>query len=480
MDFLALVEHGVDLLFANDGEALRPLPGGAPRGRPRRDPPALRTHRGDHAGAAGSLVVHPDGVAEVPVHPVPGGVVDTTGAGDLYAAGFLYGFTHGQGPADCGASRGARRVGGDLPPGGPAGTVAGRARRHARVVKLPRYRTGDRALDEMVAALVDRSAGDRDPDLIFELIVSAVRLARDHADRGDLKMANAALKEMRYSFHVFEPYRAQRKVAMFGSARTQPDDPLYDQARRLAAAVAAHDWMVITGAGPGIMEAGIEGAGPDRAFGVSIRLPFEAVTSQLVADDPKLVNFRYFFTRKVTFVKEADAFVLLPGGFGTLDEAFELLTLVQTGKAQPGPIVLLDTPGGTYWERWLAFVREELLENRYVSEHDLGLLSVTDDVDVAVRHVMDYFRNYRSQRFVDGRLVLRFGHAPDDETLAALSDEFADIVRRGRLERAEATPAERADHDDVDAERVAFWFDRRGWSRLRELIERLNGGATTP
>jgi hypothetical protein len=346
-------------------------------------------------------------------------------------------------------------------------------------VKLPRYRTGDAALDQVVAALVERTAGERDADLIFELIVTAVRLARDHADRGDLKMANAALKEMRYAFHVFEPYRAQRKVAIFGSARTQPDDPLYQQARRLARAVAARDWMVITGAGPGIMEAGIEGAGSDRAFGVSIRLPFEAATSQLVADDPKLVNFRYFFTRKVTFVKEADAFVLLPGGFGTLDEAFELLTLVQTGKAQPGPIVLLDTPGGTYWERWLAFVREELLAPHYVSDHDLGLLSVTDDVDTAVAQVTDFFRNYRSQRFVDGRLVLRLDHAPDNETLAALTDEFADIVRRGRLERVDPSPAERDDDDALDAERVAFWFNRHGWARLRELIERLNANPST-
>ncbi len=346
-------------------------------------------------------------------------------------------------------------------------------------MKLPRYRTGDAALDQVVAALVERTAGERDADLIFELIVTAVRLARDHADRGDLKMANAALKEMRYAFHVFEPYRAQRKVAIFGSARTQPDDPLYQQARRLARAVAARDWMVITGAGPGIMEAGIEGAGSDRAFGVSIRLPFEAATSQLVADDPKLVNFRYFFTRKVTFVKEADAFVLLPGGFGTLDEAFELLTLVQTGKAQPGPIVLLDTPGGTYWERWLAFVREELLAPHYVSDHDLGLLSVTDDVDTAVAQVTDFFRNYRSQRFVDGRLVLRLDHAPDNETLAALTDEFADIVRRGRLERVDPSPAERDDDDALDAERVAFWFNRHGWARLRELIERLNANPST-
>ena len=339
-------------------------------------------------------------------------------------------------------------------------------------MRLPRYRTGDPELDEEVAALASQ-VSDEDADLIFELVTSAVRLARDHADRGDLKMANAALKEMRYSFHVFEPYRSQRKVAIFGSARTQPHDPLYDQARRFARAIAACEWMVITGAGPGIMEAGIEGAGAERAFGVSIRLPFEAAVSQF-ADDPKLINFRYFFTRKVTFVKEADAFVLLPGGFGTLDEAFELLTLVQTGKAQPGPIVLLDTPGGTYWAGWLDFVRQELLDNRYVSPPDLGLLTVTDDVDTAVRAVTGFFANYVSQRFVDGRLVLRLRTPPDDATLAALSEEFTDITRRGQLERVGASPAEVEDGDALDAARIAFWFDKRGWARLRTLIDRLN------
>ncbi len=341
-------------------------------------------------------------------------------------------------------------------------------------MKLPRYRTGDPDLDQTVAALVERVAED-DADLVFELVTSALRLARDHADRGDLKMANAALKEMRYAFHVFEPYRAERKVAIFGSARTQPDDPLYHQARQLAEAIAARDWMVITGAGPGIMEAGIEGAGPDHAFGVSIRLPFEPATTQFVAGDPKLVHFRYFFNRKLTFVKEADAFVLLPGGYGTMDETFELLTLMQTGKAQPGPVVLLDTPGGTYWEGWLEFVRGELLANQYVSAPDLELLFVTDDIDAAVREVTGFFENYHSQRFVDGRLVLRIHHAPDLATLEALSGEFHDIIRRGVIECVDASPAEIADGDAVDLERVAFWFDRHGWARLRELIDRLNG-----
>ena len=345
--------------------------------------------------------------------------------------------------------------------------------------RLPRYRTGDDELDRAVAELVDR-AGGANPDLVFELVASALRLARDNADRGDLKIASAALKELRHAFHVFAPYRAERKVAIFGSARTLPDDPLYDQTRRVAAAMADRDWMVITGAGPGIMEAGLEGAGPEKSFGVSIRLPFEATTSQFIAGDPKLVNFRYFFTRKLEFVKEAHGFVLLPGGFGTLDEAFELLTLVQTGKSQPAPIVLLDVPGGTYWESWRAFAQVELVDRGYVGKGDLGLLRVTDDADEAVEELVRFYANYHSLRYVEGRLVLRLLRAPDDTALAALGDEFADIVVRGTIERIDTTPAERSDADHVDLDRLAFRFDRRSHARLRELIDRLNDRPARP
>jgi len=341
-------------------------------------------------------------------------------------------------------------------------------------MKLPRYRTGDDGLDAEVAALVQRVSDPDDADLIFELVASALRLARDGADRGDLKIANAALKEMRHAFHVFGPYRAARKVAIFGSARTQPEDPLYRQTRELAAAMAALDWMVVTGAGPGIMEAGIEGAGPENAFGVSILLPFETTTSQFLADDPKLINFRYFFTRKLEFIKESDAFVLLPGGYGTLDEAFELLTLLQTGKAQPAPVIMLDVPGGTYWQHWGTFIERELERPGYVSLEDDHLFCVTDNVQTAVDEVLRFYRNYHSQRFVKGRLVLRVQHAPSVDELAALNHDFADIVVRGEIEVIDATAEEVADDDHVELPRVAFRFDRHGWSRLRMLIDRLN------
>ena len=341
--------------------------------------------------------------------------------------------------------------------------------------RLPRYRTGDAELDAAVAELVTRADATEHPDLVFELVVSALRLAQDRASRGDLKIANSALKEMRYAFHVFEPYRGQRKVAIFGSARTMPDDPLYEQARAFAEAMAARDWMVITGAGPGIMSAGIEGAGTENSFGVNIRLPFEASTSQFIADDPKLINFRYFFTRKLAFMKESHGFVLLPGGFGTMDEAFELLTLVQTGKSHPAPIVLLEVPGGTYWASWRDFVEKELEGRGLISPDDLGLVRVTDDVNDAVDEIEGFYSNYHSLRFVDRALVLRLRKLPSEEELERLNEEFADIVAQGRIEVAQPSPAEIADHDHVELARLRFRFDRTHWARLRRLIDRLNG-----
>lgn len=342
------------------------------------------------------------------------------------------------------------------------------------MARLPRYRTGDPEIDDEIAGLIAKVGDVNDADLVFELIVSAVRLARDRATRGDLKIANAALKEMRYAFAAFEPYRAARKAAIFGSARTRRDDPLYEQTAELARLLAAADWMVITGAGPGIMEAGIEGAGAANSFGVSIRLPFEAATTQFLADDPKLVNFRYFFTRKVTFVKESHAFVLLPGGFGTLDEGFELLTLVQTGKAPPAPIVLLDVPGGTFWLSWVQFVERELRARGYISPEDIRLVKITDDATVAMEEITGFYRNYHSLRFVEGTLVLRMQTLPSPARIEALNNDFADILARGQIEPAAASKAEIADDDVPDLARLSLRFDRRSYSRLRELIDRVN------
>ena len=340
--------------------------------------------------------------------------------------------------------------------------------------RLPRYRTGDPDVDALVAQVVDRSGTLENQDLIFELMATAVRLARANTNRGDLKIANAALKEMRNAFGTFAPYRSERKVAIFGSARTKVTDPLYAHARDLASALVAQDWMVITGAGPGIMSAGIEGAGAETSFGVGIRLPFEATTSSFIADDPKLVNFRYFFTRKLTFIKESSGFVLLPGGFGTMDEAFELLTLVQTGKSNPAPIVLLDVPGVTYWDTWAEFVERELMAPGYVSPEDMALVKITDSIDEAVQEVTTFYRNYHSQRFVGSDLVIRTLHPLTSEALEACTQDFADIIVDGKIEAVETTAAERADDDQVDLARIAFHFDRHHWARLRQLIDRIN------
>jgi uncharacterized protein (TIGR00730 family) len=345
------------------------------------------------------------------------------------------------------------------------------------MTRRERRLTGDAVLDEAITALVDRIGPASDGDLVAEMLANVARLARAGTGRGDLKIVAAALREMRYGFSVFAAYRRVRKVSIFGSARTLRDDPLYEQARRLATALAAHDWMVVTGAGPGIMTAGIEGAGAENAFGVNIRLPFEGVTPALPPGDRKLINFRYFFTRKLFFVKESDGFALLPGGFGTLDEAFETLTLVQTGKAPPAPIVLLDTPGGTYWRAWLDFVRAELVARGYISPEDLDLVLVTDDVATAVEELTGFYANYHSIRFVGDRLLVRVRRAPAEAELAELSAEFAPVLGGTPIEVVPPTPAEVADGDALDCDRLSLAFDRRSWARLRRLIDRLNGRA---
>jgi uncharacterized protein (TIGR00730 family) len=344
----------------------------------------------------------------------------------------------------------------------------------------PRYRTGDPELDDAIAALVAASGRADDGDLVFECLVSVVRMAREHADRGDLKLVNSTLKELRYADLVFDGYRGVPKVSIFGSARTQEGDPAYELARDFGAAMAAADWMVITGAGPGIMAAGIEGAGAERAFGVNILLPFEASATEHILGDPKLINFRYFFTRKLTFLRESHGFCLFPGGFGTMDEAFELLTLMQTGRTPLAPVVLLEPEGSTYWQSWQRFVRDELAERGLVSDEDLCLARVCTTVDEARTELTGFYRVFHSQRSVGRRLVLRLRRAPDDGDLAALQDEFDDIVESGRIERIDPTPAELADDDHVDLPRIAFRFDRWHFTRLRQLIDRVNSWGDAP
>ncbi len=336
-----------------------------------------------------------------------------------------------------------------------------------------RYSTGIEELDQRIAELIAESAfTERDGALITEIVTTALLLGKDAASRLDLKIVNAALKEMRYAFKVFGPYRDVKKVSVFGSARTRVGDPDFEQARAFGKAIAEQGWMIVTGAGPGSMEAANSGAGAAKSFGVNIRLPFEAEPNPVIADDPKLVNFKYFFTRKLMFIKEASAFVLLPGGFGTMDEAFELLTLIQTGKSDMHPIVLLDAPGGSYWKDFVAFIKSDLIERGYASPSDLKLFTVTDDVQQAGDELARFYSNYDSMRFVGNKLVLRLAHAPDDEGLARLSDAFKDVT--GPIERCGPMPAEVNDQDALDKERICMRFDRASYGRLRELIDELN------
>ncbi len=338
---------------------------------------------------------------------------------------------------------------------------------------LGRYRTGDSGLDDQIEALAASTRpGDR--DLVAEMLVSAVRLGREDVDRGEMKLVNAAIKELRHAFAVFAPYVDVRKATVFGSARIRSGDPAYLAARDFGAAIAERDWMVMTGAGPGIMAAGLEGAGTDRSFGINIQLPFEASANEFIADDPKLVNFKYFFTRKVTFMKESHGYALLPGGFGTMDEAFELLTLMQTGKSPLTPVVLLDPPGATYWDRWVRFVERELLGGGLISEHDLGLIHVTDDPVAAADHLCHFYRAYHSMRYVGRRLVIRVQRPIDADEVAEMDHRFADIVEDGHITAIEPTDAEVADDDHLDLHRLALRFDRASHARLRQLIDALN------
>jgi len=337
-----------------------------------------------------------------------------------------------------------------------------------------RYRTGSDALDARIAELVAESGLTADADLLTEMVTSCFRLAKGRSDRGEMKFVNAALKEFAYSFKVFKGYRGMRKVCIFGSARSTPEDPNYDYTRLFAKAMAERGWMVITGAGPGIMAAGHEGAGAESSFGAAIRLPMEAEPNEFIEGNPRLINFKYFFTRKVTFLKESDAFVALPGGFGTLDEAYELLTLMQTGKTDIHPVVLLEVPGGTFWPDWLRFTDEQLAARSLISAGDLRLLHRAEGLEDAVDHICHFYNNYHSMRYVGGRLVLRLNRLPPPQRLDQLAASFADILRQPGITPVEPSAQEIADGDSLEFRRVRLDFRRDDFGRLRQLIDELN------
>lgn len=329
-------------------------------------------------------------------------------------------------------------------------------------------------LNARVNSLLDEMETLANRDVMADIVNTALRMATDNASRLDLKITATALREMRAAFRAFAPYRARRKVTMFGSARTRPDDPLYAQAREMARELSQNDWMVVTGAGPGIMEAGLEGAGRQNAFGVNIRLPFEQGANAFIAKDPKLVEMKYFFTRKLMLIKESDGYVVLPGGFGTLDEAFELFTLLQTGKAEPAPVVLLDSLGGTYWREWERFVIEQVASVGLITPGDDAFWLRTDSVPEATAEILGFYANYHSLRFVGKNLVLRMKKLPTPDQLAAFNDAFGDMLVEGEIHPVEPSSGEKSDHDALDMARLAMRFNLMSYHRLREFINELN------
>lgn len=338
--------------------------------------------------------------------------------------------------------------------------------------------TGEAELDERLRDLVAGVSGVRDADLLEELLVTAVRTARGPISRGDFKLLNRAVKELRRANEVFAGWRNYRKVAVFGSARTKPEEAEYKAAVEFARRMREEGFMTITGAGPGIMAAGNEGAGRDDSFGLNIVLPFEAMPNEFIAGDEKLVEFNYFFTRKLSFVKEADAVAGFPGGLGTMDEVFEALTLIQTGKAQVHPVVLVDAKGGRYWKFWAQFLREHLQRLALVSETDFALFKVTDDIEEAVAEITGFYRNFHSYRYVGDQLVMRLQRRLADGEAERLAAEFADILKAGTMKQRGPLEAEADEAELAELPRLVFRHRRRDFGRLRQFIDAVNRAAT--
>lgn len=329
-------------------------------------------------------------------------------------------------------------------------------------------------IESLISDLLDKSEIKLNRRLIAELVKESLQLGSDATSTLNLKIASAAIAEMREAFAMFAPFSERKKVTIFGSARTTKNDPVYKQTQAVAAKLASDGWMVVTGAGPGIMEAGMSGAGREMSIGVSIRLPFETSANEVIAGDEKYVAMRYFFTRKLMLVKESQAFICVPGGFGTLDEMFELLTLSQTGKGNPVPIVVLDLPNDPFWGELDSFIKKTLLPRKLVSEQDLALYRICSSVDEAVSEIEKFYSVYNSMRFVGKRLVLRLNRQISDVHLSKLNNDFSDIFLNSSLERITATKAEIDDNDIPEKPRLAFQFARRDFGRLRQLIDAIN------
>ncbi len=336
------------------------------------------------------------------------------------------------------------------------------------------YEVGDKAVDSLIEELAKRAAPVESGDLLKEMITTAVKLGRESRDKGDLKLVNNTLKELRYSFRVFSPYRNVKKVIIFGSARAKKTSAEYKMAEEFSKKLTEKGYMVVTGGGPGVMEAGNKGAKAGKDFALNIRLPFEQKPNPYIDEKEKLINFKYFFTRKLIFVKETDATALFPGGFGTNDEGFEMLTLIQTGKSKPRPIVLMEPEGSTYWSDWERFVNNQLLKNGFIKKEDFNLFYIVRNIDQAIKYIEDFYRIYHSIRYVSGSTVIRLNKKLKDKTLNFINQEFKDILTSGKICVSPPTTEEIEKGEYPGLPRLIMNFNLRDYGRLCEMIRVIN------
>ncbi len=345
--------------------------------------------------------------------------------------------------------------------------------RRQRDMELSFTRTNGE-IDTLIDTLMEKVGTIHHPALIREMIISALKSGLESSYPADLKLLNNTMKEMRYTTNVFAPYRTSRKVTIFGSARTEPQEPIYQTCIRFSRKLADKGYMIITGGGPGIMQAGNEGAGSDRSFAVNIRLPFEQKPNPVMLQNPRLINYKYFFNRKVAFVKESNAIAVFPGGFGTLDEAMEVFTLIQTGKTSPKPLVLIDDSDG-YWDRWFDFVTSCILGKGFISAEDFSIFTITRDEDEAIRVIEEFYRNYHSLRFFEERLVIRLNKELTREQIEELENEFPELRQPGtRISCCPPLPEEADEPDLLKLPRISLQFDHQHYGLLVAFIRKIN------
>ena len=329
--------------------------------------------------------------------------------------------------------------------------------------------------DEAIDSLIELAGNIHQPGLVREMILSALKAGQEDKLRADLKLMNTSMKEMRFTTKIFSPYRDKCKVTVFGSARTDPDEPVYQMAKLFGKKLAEAGFMIITGGGGGIMQAANEGAGTEHSFGVNIRLPFEQHPNPTLEGSPRLISYKYFFNRKVAFLKEACAVALFPGGFGTLDEAMETLTLIQTGKHNLIPLVLIDEPDGTYWVNWMQFLRDTLLAQGYISASDFNFIECVHSADSAVECITRFYRRFHSQRYVDKKLVIRLTSPISQQAVKEINKLFHEILAPGSsIYLSGPLPSEEDEPELAELPRLVIDFNRKDFGKLRELIDFIN------